>query len=60
MTLLDKAVTPKVKEFKSFSQMPIESITAEERKTVAVPKLGALILIAVFYIHYLIPEKSQC
>ena len=40
MTLLDKAVTPKVKEFKSFSQMPIESITAEERKTVAVPKLG--------------------
>ena len=60
MTLLDKAVTPKVKEFKSFSQMPIESITAEERKTIAVPKLGTWTLTVFDYIKYLIPQKSLC
>lgn len=38
MMLRDKTVKPKLQQFKSFSQMPIESITADERKTVAVPK----------------------
>ena len=45
MMLRDKTVMPKLQQFKSFSQMPIESITADERKTVAVPKLGNKILL---------------
>ena len=59
MMLRDKTVIPKLQQFKSFSQMPIESITADERKTVAVPKLGNKILLLKPGNTLHNPSKSQ-